>query len=144
MRCVERIFFVKPVPVSVICRGSLSCFHIQRNSLAALIGAFADLSSSHPSPSLVPHLLRTLFLRHLQPHSVSKPEVQIPNHKPEALKCLSSSQAELTPQRIAEDTMAFMFESSLSMKTTPWAETAALKDADYHRCWAPLRKHFRP
>ena len=35
-----------------------------------------------------------------------------------------------------------MFESSLSMAISPWA-VAENVDADYHKDWLPLKKHFK-
>ncbi|XP_077864110.1 homogentisate 1,2-dioxygenase-like [Saccoglossus kowalevskii] len=47
------------------------------------------------------------------------------------------------PQKIAEGTMAFMFESSLSMSLTEWAnETCHKVDKDYYKCWQSLTSHF--
>ena len=37
-----------------------------------------------------------------------------------------------------------MFESSLMLSVTEWAEKTCSKlDADYFKCWQPLQKHFR-
>ena len=37
-----------------------------------------------------------------------------------------------------------MFESSLMLAVTEWAEkTCAKLDAKYYECWQPLKKHFR-
>jgi len=52
-----------------------------------------------------------------------------------------ASNAELKPQKIAGGTMAFMFESSLSMAVTAWANTTKV-DPNYYKCWTPLKKHF--
>jgi hypothetical protein len=38
---------------------------------------------------------------------------------------------------------AFMFESSLSLVVTDWANRENV-DEDYHLDWAPLQKHFGP
>jgi len=41
--------------------------------------------------------------------------------------------------------MAFMFESSLSLKVTTWAEKNCQKlDEDYYKVWQGLKKHFDP
>jgi len=51
----------------------------------------------------------------------------------------------LKPQKIAEGTMAFMFESCLSLGLTKWGLTQCQKvDDDYWQCWQPLQKHFNP
>ncbi|CAB1349936.1 unnamed protein product [Coregonus sp. 'balchen'] len=56
-----------------------------------------------------------------------------------------SSTAPLKPERVAEGTMAFMFESSFSMAVTKWGlETCKRLDKNYYQCWEPLRKHFDP
>uniref|UniRef100_A0A673ZXN4 Homogentisate 1,2-dioxygenase n=1 Tax=Salmo trutta TaxID=8032 RepID=A0A673ZXN4_SALTR len=56
-----------------------------------------------------------------------------------------SSTAPLKPERVAEGTMAFMFESSFSMAVTKWGlETCQRLDKSYYQCWEPLRKHFDP
>ncbi|XP_071438914.1 homogentisate 1,2-dioxygenase [Hetaerina americana] len=64
-------------------------------------------------------------------------------HGPDA-KCFEdASNAKLVPTRVADGTQAFMFESSLSLALTKWgAETCNKLDADYYKCWQPLRKHF--
>ncbi|XP_005091193.1 homogentisate 1,2-dioxygenase [Aplysia californica] len=54
-----------------------------------------------------------------------------------------ASNAELGPQKIAEGTMAFMFESSFSMAVTEWANNTKV-DSNYFQCWQPLKKHFNP
>ncbi|CAH1799036.1 unnamed protein product, partial [Owenia fusiformis] len=66
-------------------------------------------------------------------------------HGPDA-KCFDmASTAELKPQRVAEGTMAFMFESSLSMAVTKWGnETCEKVDKQYYKCWGPLKKNFDP
>ena len=70
-------------------------------------------------------------------HSIMTP------HGPD-VKCFSSaSNAELKPERIAEGTQAFMFESSLSMAVTKWGEETCQKlDTSYYECWQKLEKHF--
>lgn len=55
------------------------------------------------------------------------------------------SNAHLAPQRVADGTMAFMFETSLSLAVTDWAESKCQKlDANYYKCWQNLKKHFNP
>jgi homogentisate 1,2-dioxygenase len=50
---------------------------------------------------------------------------------------------ELKPMRIAEGSLAFMFESSLSLILTEWSmKTCERVDHDYFKCWSGLRKHF--
>ncbi|XP_063895343.1 homogentisate 1,2-dioxygenase [Helicoverpa armigera] len=59
-------------------------------------------------------------------------------------KCFQgASYGELVPQKIAVDTQAFMFESSLSLAITKWgAETCQKLDAKYYECWQNLPKLF--
>ncbi|XP_062546702.1 homogentisate 1,2-dioxygenase [Armigeres subalbatus] len=59
-------------------------------------------------------------------------------------KCFEgASSAELKPERIADGTQAFMFESSLSMAVTKWGEETCEKlDAKYYECWQALEKKF--
>lgn len=59
-------------------------------------------------------------------------------------KCFKgASYAELGPQKIAVNTQAFMFESSLSLAITKWgAKTCQKLDAKYYECWQNLPKLF--
>ncbi|KAH9633893.1 hypothetical protein HF086_002924 [Spodoptera exigua] len=59
-------------------------------------------------------------------------------------KCFdAASNGELVPQKIAVNTQAFMFESSLSLAITKWgAETCQKLDAKYYECWQNLPKLF--
>lgn len=61
-------------------------------------------------------------------------------------ECFSkSSTTKLTPQRVADNTMAFMFESSLSLNITTWGEKLCQKiDPNYYKCWQSLKKNFDP
>lgn len=55
------------------------------------------------------------------------------------------STKELVPERVAKGTMAFMFESVMSMKTTAWAQHGCGKlQADYYMAWQGLKSHFNP
>jgi len=66
-------------------------------------------------------------------------------HGPAAQVFEGASKAELKPQRVADGTMCFMFESSLSLKLTEWGENTCRKiDPDYHKCWQDLKPHFDP
>ena len=69
-------------------------------------------------------------------HSIMTP------HGPDAKTFEGASNAELKPQRIADGTQAFMFESSMSLKTSPWAQGQVQKD--YHVAWQALEVHFDP
>lgn len=63
-------------------------------------------------------------------------------HGPDVDCFEKASNCELRPQRIADGTMAFMFESSLSLAPTKWALTDAKLDKKYNECWQDLKKHF--
>ncbi|XP_056410320.1 homogentisate 1,2-dioxygenase isoform X2 [Hyla sarda] len=66
-------------------------------------------------------------------------------HGPDAGCFEKASNAKLEPERVADGTMAFMFESSLSMAVTRWGlETCSRLDKGYYRCWETLRRHFTP
>jgi len=71
-------------------------------------------------------------------HSIMTP------HGPDN-KCFEgASNAKLVPERVAEGTQAFMFESSLSMAVTKWGEETCQKlDAKYYECWQALKKNFK-
>ncbi|GBP96227.1 Homogentisate 1,2-dioxygenase, partial [Eumeta japonica] len=64
-------------------------------------------------------------------------------HGPDASCFNAASAAELKPQKIAENTQAFMFESSLSMAITRWGiDTCQKLDHSYYKCWQALPKLF--
>ncbi|XP_034249331.1 homogentisate 1,2-dioxygenase [Thrips palmi] len=66
-------------------------------------------------------------------------------HGPDAQCFQANTEAALKPERVAEGTQAFMFESSLSLAVTKWGEETCQKlDANYYKCWKSLRKHFDP
>ncbi|XP_078045529.1 homogentisate 1,2-dioxygenase [Augochlora pura] len=72
-------------------------------------------------------------------HSIMTP------HGPDARCFETASSCELGPERIADGTMAFMFETCYSLVVTEWATTVSNKlDHDYNKCWEPLKKHFDP
>ncbi|EDW76012.1 uncharacterized protein Dwil_GK14896 [Drosophila willistoni] len=64
-------------------------------------------------------------------------------HGPD-VKCFDgASKAKLVPERIAEGTQAFMFETSLSLAVTKWGEETCQKlDAEYYECWQSLKDNF--
>lgn len=65
-------------------------------------------------------------------------------HGPDYQCFEGASNAVLQPQRVADNTQAFMFESSLSMAVTKWgAETCEKLDKSYYKCWQKLEKHFK-
>ncbi|XP_029649269.1 homogentisate 1,2-dioxygenase [Octopus sinensis] len=66
-------------------------------------------------------------------------------HGPDAECFEKSSTMDLKPIKIAEGTMAFMFESSLSLALTKWGNDTCHKvDNEYFRCWQPIKKNFKP
>jgi homogentisate 1,2-dioxygenase len=65
-------------------------------------------------------------------------------HGPDAKTFDMATKEDLKPMRVAEGTMAFMFESSLMLKTTAWAmEECGELQADYYKAWEPLQSHFK-
>ncbi|KAG8429947.1 hypothetical protein GDO86_018787, partial [Hymenochirus boettgeri] len=72
-------------------------------------------------------------------HSVMTP------HGPDGDCFEKASKAKLEPERVADGTMAFMFESSLSMAVTKWGlETCQRLDKNYYKCWESLKSQFNP
>ncbi|XP_056155810.1 homogentisate 1,2-dioxygenase [Lampris incognitus] len=79
-----------------------------------------------------------------QPGGASLHSIMTP-HGPDADCFEKNSTANLQPERVAEGTMAFMFESSFSMAVTKWGlKTCQKLDKSYYQCWEPLRSHFNP
>lgn len=65
-------------------------------------------------------------------------------HGPDKQCFEGASNAILKPERIADGTQAFMFESSLSMAVTKWGEVTCQKlDSKYYECWQSLEKKFK-
>ncbi|XP_014744373.1 PREDICTED: homogentisate 1,2-dioxygenase isoform X1 [Sturnus vulgaris] len=66
-------------------------------------------------------------------------------HGPDADCFEKASKVKLEPERVADGTMAFMFESSLSLAVTKWGlQTSNCLDKTYYKCWEPLKSHFNP
>ncbi|MBZ3886430.1 Homogentisate 1,2-dioxygenase [Sciurus carolinensis] len=66
-------------------------------------------------------------------------------HGPDADCFEKASKVKLAPERIADGTMAFMFESSLNLAVTKWGlKTSNCLDENYYKCWEPLKSHFTP
>ncbi|GMT00294.1 hypothetical protein PENTCL1PPCAC_22468 [Pristionchus entomophagus] len=63
-------------------------------------------------------------------------------HGPDVKGFEKGSTEPMTPQRIAEGTMSFMFESSFNMAISPWAVKENV-DTNYYKDWQPLKKHFK-
>jgi homogentisate 1,2-dioxygenase len=64
-------------------------------------------------------------------------------HGPDAQTFNKASQVNLKPQKI-ENTMAFMFESSLIYHPTRFAVECGLLQNDYISCWRDLESKFKP
>jgi homogentisate 1,2-dioxygenase len=70
-------------------------------------------------------------------HSIMTP------HGPDSSCFALGSNQELQAERIAENTLAFMFETYYSLSVTDWAVNHSNKlDTDYQKCWKDLAKHF--
>ncbi|UXI18474.1 methylmalonic aciduria and homocystinuria type C protein [Sarcoptes scabiei] len=64
-------------------------------------------------------------------------------HGPDADCFEKASNDRLQPVRVADGTMAFMFESSLQLRVTDWAlNKSGVLDHNYSNCWQKLRKNF--
>lgn len=72
-------------------------------------------------------------------HSMTTP------HGPDTSTFEKATKEELKPIRVADNAMAFMFESSLMLRTTRWAiQGSEQLQADYWRAWTDLLPHFNP
>uniref|UniRef100_A0A671T519 Homogentisate 1,2-dioxygenase n=1 Tax=Sinocyclocheilus anshuiensis TaxID=1608454 RepID=A0A671T519_9TELE len=79
-----------------------------------------------------------------QPGGASLHSIMTP-HGPDVDCFEKNSTAILKPERVAEGTMAFMFESSFSMAVTKWGlDTCHHLDKSYYECWEALQNHFNP
>ena len=65
-------------------------------------------------------------------------------HGPDADTTKKAENAELTPIRYPDSTMAFMFESSYVFKVTPLALETKQLQHDYFQCWQDLDDTFTP
>lgn len=63
-------------------------------------------------------------------------------HGPDSDCFEAASNAKLQPVRIADETMAFMFETSLSLAISPWGQDPEKIDQNYYKCWQDLKVHF--
>ncbi|CAI2180237.1 12517_t:CDS:10 [Funneliformis geosporum] len=70
-------------------------------------------------------------------HSIMTP------HGPDSVTFERASNKELEPVRVAEGTMAFMFESSLILGVTEWGMSNQVHiQQDYWKAWQGLKSHF--
>lgn len=65
-------------------------------------------------------------------------------HGPDVATVEAAQKAELKPVRVADDTQAFMFESSLMLATTNWAmlKSEKLQENYGKHSWGNIKKHF--
>jgi homogentisate 1,2-dioxygenase len=63
-------------------------------------------------------------------------------HGPDVETFERASRAELKPQYIG-DTMAFMFETRMSVRPTKFAMESKILQHEYFECWQGLKAHFR-
>ncbi|XP_781103.4 homogentisate 1,2-dioxygenase isoform X1 [Strongylocentrotus purpuratus] len=78
-----------------------------------------------------------------QPGGASLHSMMTP-HGPDATCFENASNAPLKAERIADGTMAFMFESCLSLALTEWGDKTCQKvDPSYYEVWQPLQKRFK-
>jgi len=64
-------------------------------------------------------------------------------HGPDAEAFEAASTVALNPRKL-ENTLAFMFETYLPQRVSPWAAALPQRQADYEACWAGLQKRFDP
>lgn len=64
-------------------------------------------------------------------------------HGPDAEAFEAASTVELRPHKLA-NTLAFMFETFLPQRVSPWAAALPQLQADYAGCWAGLARRFDP
>lgn len=66
------------------------------------------------------------------------------SHGPDMATYEAASTAELTPKKVGEGSMAFMFESSLMLGLSNWAfkECQKVQETYNEDTWVPLKKHF--
>jgi homogentisate 1,2-dioxygenase len=63
-------------------------------------------------------------------------------HGPDSDTFERASTIELKPQKL-ENTLAFMFETSMMIRLTQFAMNTELRQHEYYRCWQGLKNHFR-
>jgi len=66
-------------------------------------------------------------------------------HGPDAVTHARASTVDLQPAKVAEGSMAFMFESCYMVGVTDWGlKKCAKVQEDYHEeSWIPLKPHFK-
>lgn len=61
---------------------------------------------------------------------------------PLALQKAVAEEGSTHPEKLPDDTLAFMFESSFTPRVTWTALKSPKVDHDYYKCWLGLRSHF--
>jgi homogentisate 1,2-dioxygenase len=95
------------------------------------------------------------FMGNIRGRYEAKPEGFLPGgatlhsimaaHGPDAETFSKASVADVsTPSHMAEDSVAFMFESTYVLRLTDWALNVAPRDVNYSDCWQPLKSNFDP
>lgn len=64
-------------------------------------------------------------------------------HGPDTDTFIKASNVELKPEHFGGG-LAFMFETTLMLRMTPWAHTAPHRDMHYQKCWETLPRVFDP
>lgn len=77
-----------------------------------------------------------------QPGGATLHQMMTP-HGPDQQCFDKASNDDLKPGRVADGTMAFMFETSLSLAVAPWAMQSPNLDKRYNECWSGLKSNFR-
>jgi homogentisate 1,2-dioxygenase len=63
-------------------------------------------------------------------------------HGPDTTTFTGASAANLVPERISENALAFMFESTYFLSLTDFARTTNV-DKNYYTCWQGLQANFK-
>jgi homogentisate 1,2-dioxygenase len=63
-------------------------------------------------------------------------------HGPDSDTFERATAVALRPQKL-ENTLAFMFETSMVIRPTQFAMDTELRQREYYRCWQGLKNHFR-
>ncbi|KAJ1785817.1 hypothetical protein LPJ59_006060 [Coemansia sp. RSA 2399] len=65
-------------------------------------------------------------------------------HGPDAKTVENATTRDLNPGRVADKTMAFMFESMFQLRLTKWAVEHSQRDRDYYKVWQNIPVTFDP
>jgi homogentisate 1,2-dioxygenase len=64
-------------------------------------------------------------------------------HGPDLATFNGATKAELKPTRVADGTMAFMFETCFMTYVTKWATETSMKlQSDYYKAWIDIPSNF--